>query len=243
MKSTALVAFLVLCISHTANAAPAWSQISIATTPSNAPEVLAAADAFLGTDTGKEFSGKLLLQINMFDGDNPATHTFVPIFKTAAGREAWGQKLQASADFQAFIGRLQEVSQPVSTVLYSVVESWGDINDTDHVWVGHAFDVSDPAAFLAALDALLASETGKEFPGQAWLSAVRAGGISPVSHLISVGYDSETEMDAWLAVRNASADWAAYLEATQPAAEFLGTSISRDLKWWGPATLQSIAAD
>lgn len=73
-----------------------------------------------------------------------------------------------------------------------------------------------------------------------YLSAVVAGGMSPVTHVISVGYDSEAEMDAWLEVRNASDDWAAYVAASEPLGEYLGASLFRDLKSWGSASLESI---
>ena len=66
-----------------------------------------------------------------------------------------------------------------------------------------------------------------------------AGGLSPVTHVISVGYASEAEMEAWIDVRNASGDWAAYLEASGPTGEYLGGSLARDLKTWGPAPLSS----
>ena len=46
------------------------------------------------------------------------------------------------------------------------------------VWEIHAFTVTDGTAFTAALDAFLGSDTGKEFPGRAHLSAVAAAGMS-----------------------------------------------------------------
>ncbi len=48
-------------------------------------------------------------------------------------------------------------------------------------------------------------------------------------------------MDAWTATRDASADWATYLKESRKAADYLGTSLSRDLKVWGPATMSSLA--
>jgi hypothetical protein len=242
MRRIALTASALLCFSQVATAAPNWSQISFATTSSKAPQILAAADAFMSSKVGKEFPGKLLLQANTADGGNPATHTFVPIYKSMADRDAFVEKLQGNPDWTAFQGVMEKTSQPAGTVLYSNIKSWGDINDTDHTWMAHAFSVSDPAAFVAALDALLASETGKKFPGQVYLSAVVAGGVSPVTHVISVGYASATEMADWIAVRNASADWAAYQAAANPASNFLGSSMAQDLKTWGPATLKDIVS-
>ena len=106
----------------------------------------------------------------------------------------------------------------------------------------NAFSVKDEPAFLAALNKLMASPTGKKFPGQVYLSSVRAGGLTPVTHLISVGYASEAEMEAWLATRDASKDWKAYLDTSDKFGELLGSSMARDLKSWGPATLADIVA-
>jgi len=240
MKCFKLIAILTCLFAHTATA-QTWSAISFSTTPQNLPLVVAAADTLMNSAAGKEFPGKLLLQAEVADGSNPATHSFVPIYKTAAQREAYLQKLQADPAWNDFLGEMTKLSQPVATNLYRVVKSWGEIVDTDHVWMGYAFHVTDEPSFLAALARLMASPTGKKFPGQVYLSEVVAGGITPVTHLISVGYASEAEMEGWNASLSTSADWAAYLKASRKAAEFLGGSLSRDLKTWGPATLSSLA--
>jgi len=58
-----------------------------------------------------------------------------------------------------------------------------------------------------------------------------------VTAVISVGYASEAEMEAWVATRNASSDWATYLEASGKVSEYLGTNLARTVKRWGAATL------
>ena len=242
LRRIALALVSALLASQTALADPSWSTISLITTPSNAPQVVAATDKLMVSEVGKTFPGKLLLQVNAVDGANPATHTFVPIYKSVAEREAFVQKLQGSPAWAEFQAALEKVSQPGGTVLYQTLEHWGDVNDTDHVWMVHAFAVEDPAGFVKAIDALMASPTGQKFPGQVYLSSVVAGGMSPVTHVISVGYESEAEMAAWLAVRDPSADWATYQKASRPTAEYLGGSLARDIKTWGPATLPAIVA-
>jgi len=242
MKRIGFALIGALLASQPSGAEPVWSQIGFTTTSSNAPQVVAAADKLMSSEIGKTFPGKLLLQVNVADGDNPATHTFVPIYETAAARETFVQSLQASAAWKEFQATLERTTQPGGTVLYQVVKHWGDINDTDDVWMAHSFDVSDAAGFLAAVDALMASPTGKKFPGQLYLSAVVAGGATPVSHVISAGYDSEAEMAAWLAARNPSADWAAYQKASGPTGEHLGSTLARDVKTYGTATLPELVA-
>lgn len=225
-------------------AAASWSQFSFATTPQNAPKVLAAADKLMSSATGKQFPGRLHLQTHLADGANPATHSFAPLYKSAAEREAFVQKMQADPAWNEFMATMAEVAQPVSQVMYRSLKSWGKAEDTDPVWMLHAFTVRDPAAFLAAIEKLMASPTGKQFPGQVHLSAVVAGGIgmSPVTHVISVGWASEAEMESWAAVQAGSADWSAFMEASRKAAEYRGGSLARDLKTWGPASLADLTA-
>jgi len=242
MRRIGFIALGLLAFSGVAGAQTNWSAIGVTVTPENAPQVIAATDALMSSAVGKEFPGKLLFQIEVADGAAPATHTFVPIYKSAAEREAFVTKLQADPAWATFQAAMTKVSQPASTVLYRVVKSWGEIVDTDHVWIGHAFHVKDVPAFLAALNKLMASPTNKNFPGQVYLSEVVAGGITPDTHLISVGFDSEAEMEAWNATRDASPDWATYLKASRSAADYLGANLSRDLKWWGPASLSDMAS-
>jgi hypothetical protein len=235
-----LTATVLLLWSQAAAALPSWSSIGFRATPQNAPKILAAADKLMSSPIGKEFPGRLLLQVHVADGDNPATHSFVPIYKSSAEREAFAQKMQADPAWTEFLATMTQSSEPVSQVLYRTLKSWGDVADTDHVWVAFAFTVRDPMAFVAAIDKFMASETGKRFPGQVHLSGVVAGGLNPVTHTVSVGYVSEAEMEAWADSLLGNADWAAYLEVSRGVADMLGANLVRDLKAWGPASLKDL---
>jgi hypothetical protein len=241
MKLLGLALMGLLFLGQSAAASPTWSTLSVTTTAENAPKVVAATDKLMNSAIGKQATGRLLLQVQVANGDNPATHTFVPIYKSAADREAYMQKLMADpawADFQATLAKL---AQPVSQVIYQTLKSWGEVVDTDQVWMAHAFAVSDPPALLAALEKLMASETGKKFPGQVHLSGVVAGGISPVTHTISVGYASQAEMEAWTDSLMGNADWEAYLKASRASAQYLGGSMALDVKAWGSVSHVDLA--
>lgn len=237
-----LLSLLCLLWASSASAEPWWSQISFATPPSNAAKIVAAADTFMASEVGKTFPGRLMLQANLADGANPNTHSFVPIYNSAADRDAFVQSLQGSTAWTAFQGEMERLSQPGGTIQYRNLKSWGDVNDTDDTWMTHAVDVSDPAAYLAALDALMASPTGQKFPGQVYLSAVVAGGMTPVTHVISVGYDSVAEMAGWFAVRDPSSDWAKFQTATRDVSELVGSTLGGTVKTWGTATMQEVVA-
>jgi hypothetical protein len=240
MRAIALATIVLLFLVQTSGAAT-WSVISFAMEPQNAAEVTAAADALMASEVGQEFPGRLLLQANLADGDNPATHSFVPVYATAADREAFGAKMQADPAWATFQQTMVAKTQPVSTVLYRTVQRWGEISDDDVVWRLHMFDVADPAAFADALGAFMNSETGKKFPGQVFLSVVVAAGLSPVTHAISVGQASEAAIEAWETELVGNADWQTYLGASRAAADYLGNNLVRTVKGWG-GTLDAVTA-
>jgi hypothetical protein len=232
----------LLFLGQSAAAGPTWSAFAFTTTPQNAPQVVAATDKFMNSPIGKEFPGRLMLHMYMANGSNPATHALAPFYKSAADREVYVQKVMADpawADYQAAMAR---ISQPVSQVMLRTLRSWGEIVDSDPVWVSLAYAVKDPDAFVAAIDKFMASETGKKFPGQAHLSGVLAGGISPVNTMISIGYASEAEMETWMDSLMGNADWAACLEAGSLAAQPLGNSMGRTLKSWGTVSMGDLTA-
>jgi hypothetical protein len=237
MKLIGLALMGLLFLGQGAAASPTWSAIGMTTTPQNLPQVIAATDKLMKSTVGKKFPGRLLLQVHVADGNNPATHSFVPLFKSAADRESFGKELQADPAWADFQATMAQISQPVGQVIFRTLKSWGEVVDTDHVWMSYAFTVSDLPALLAALEKLMASETGKKFPGQVHLEAVVAGGISPVTHDIVVGYASEAEMETWVDSLAGNADWAAYLEASRASAQLLGASMIRDVKAWGSVSL------
>jgi hypothetical protein len=233
MKRIASLVGALFFFSSLAATAATWSVIGFSTEPQNVDEIAAAADALMNSEAGKSFPGRLFFQVNVADGDNPATHAFVPVYETAADSEDFRAKLQQEPAWKAFQGTMSGLTQPVSSVMYRTIERWGDVSDDDVVWRIHSFDVEDPAAFQAAIGNFLGSKTGKKFPGQVFLSSVVAGGITQVSHALSVGYASEAEVEAWEQKIQGSDDWANYLEASEKAAEYLGNSMIRTLKTWG----------
>jgi hypothetical protein len=241
MKSIGLALMGLLFFGQAANAFPTWASIAFTATPQDAPQVIAAADKFMNSEVGKEFPGLLLLQLFVANGSDPATHTFVPLYKSAAEREAYAQKVMGSAAWAEFQATMTEISQPVSQVMYRTLKSWGEVADTDLLWVSYAFTVENPAAFLTALQNFMASETGKKFPGQIHLEQVMAGGISNVTHTIAVGYAGQAEMETWAESLTGNADWAAYLEASRPAARMRGATMALTIKSWGPLTLGDLS--
>ena len=195
MARIAIVALGLLLWSHVA-AAASWSVVSFSTQPQNVGAIVDATDKLFGSSVGKKFKGRLFLQMQVANGSNPATHSFVPVYRSASEREEFLRLLEKEPEWQKFLDEIAKLSQPASRAMYRTRGRWGTPRDDNHVWQSHLFDVRDPAAFRAALDKFMASKTGKAFTGEVFLSSVVAAGISRISHTIIVGYQSEAEQSS-----------------------------------------------
>jgi len=216
--------------------------IQTTVTPQNAPKLVAAIDKFMASPVGKQYKGRLILEANVADGTNPATHSIVNLYHSLADYEAFNKLAQNDPAWTDFLNTIVPISTPVSNSMVGLVKSWGDVNDTDTVWDVHYFTVTDPAAVVAALDAWMGSPGGKKFPGQMHLIEMTAGGVSApnFTHLISVGYASMAEMGTFGDSLAKDPDFAKFLAAMQKGSTHLGATVAQDIKVWGPATLKSI---
>ena len=239
--STLFLSVVLFCLPLLAAAAPGLTLTSIAVKPQDAPKVIAAIDEYMNSSVGKQFKGRLLLQQHVADGADPSTHSIVQLFHSAAEAEAFAKLSQASPEaWGKLMDALGPISQPVFTGRMTTLQSWGDINDTDNVWFVNYFSVSDTPAYVAALDAWRASPKGKSHPGQAHLFGVVAGGMSPTTHIISAGYASIAEAEAYADSRATDPDWLKLGAALQKASVRNGSSIVQTIKTWGPATTKSL---
>jgi hypothetical protein len=237
-----LAPIVLFCLPVLAEAAPGMALIQTTVTPQNAPKFIAAIDKWMASPTAKQYKGRLLLQAHVADGTNPATHSIVNLYQSLADYEAFSKASQADPAWAELLNTVVPISTPVSTSMLGVVKSWGDVNDTDTVWNVHSFNVTDPAGMIATIDAWMSSPGGKKFPGQLHLIANSAGGVeSPnVTHLISVGYASLAEMEAFLASSANDPDTTKFLAGMQKASTHLGASIEQNVKTWGPASLKAV---
>ena len=225
----------LLALAQAAAAGPHWQATSFAMEPQDLPRLLAATERLMASPVGRELPGTLSLMVSLVDGDDPATHSFLSVFDTRAEREAWFTKLQGTPAWARFLETFGPLTEPVGTSRMRFVKEWGESGPEDAFWEIHAFTVADTAAFTAALDTFLASKTGRAFPGSVVLSAVEAAGATPITHLVSVGFESEAESEGFGDALPASEDWQTYQAAIAAVSRFAGTYLIRTVKSWGPA--------
>jgi hypothetical protein len=235
-----LTAITMVCAPMFAAAGPGYSLATVTVKPLDIPTVIAATDRMMASANGQKFKGRLLLLQHIADGNDPATISIVSIFKSAAELETYTNMMQDDPARAEYFKTIVPIAQLQTTSRVSLMKSWGDVNDTDTVWVAHYFTVTDPAAFVAALDAFQKSPIGMKFPGQGHLAAMSLGGISPVTHVISLGYASIAEMETYNDMAAKDPEWTKFLAAVRPVSEHLGADLSRTLKQWGTASMKSL---
>lgn len=230
MKRTALLVAGLLLVSTVASAGSNWQTLTFSTTPTNVPKVLAALEKLMGS-AGPGDGGSVSLMANIAGGDH--SHTFISAFDSRAAREVWTQSLLTSPAWSEFTMATAGLIERGESSRMNFVKSWGEESDKDVFWEIYAFIVTDAGALSGVLDSFLDSDTGKEFPGQVHLSAVAASGVSQVTHLISVGFESEAEAETWGASMVTSKDWTAYQEASGKVSTYAGAFMIRTIQTWG----------
>lgn len=233
LKSLALIVSVGITMAGSAVAGPIWESFSVSATPQNEAKVMAASNAFMASTEGKAFPGRMLLSAAMFNGDNPTTHSWVLIYDKIADSESWGAKLRGSKAWTDFMNAIVPISEPTGEARFAILKSWGASTDSTMIWEGHFWQVRDGAAFVAAIDAYMASPTGKAFKGEVHLSSVVAAGPGPATHVISVGYANEAEMETFTDASRMSRDWQNLVKAASAAATPLGAEMSAVVKAWG----------
>lgn len=110
--------------------------------------------------------------------------------------------------------------------------------------------VENAPKIAAAVDKLVASPVGKEFPGHLFMQARIADGADPatsgrrgeklVESRGEPGGVAGAEADTWRNKASKTADWSALIDGFNKNSEFLGSIEVREVKEWGSASVSSI---
>lgn len=238
MKLIRLVSTLALAglMSMAAQAGPGWDVLTFSVSPTDAPKMVAAMDAWYAS-SGKSYPGQVTLLFNEADGTDPATHTILQTYPSVAADEAYGQSIQSNpkmmADWNKLVAAVSAIATPVQRARGAFLGSWGDVDPTDTVWMHHFITANDAPAVVAAIDRWMNSPTGKKAPGQLHLSGAVAGGVGSASHIVSVGHASQAEAEQWGDSLRGNSDFAAFMTAMRAAAEYHGANLLIEVKSWG----------
>ena len=230
-----------LCVSVSASAAPGWTATGLTVSPSDAPKVVAALDALFDSEVGRKAPGRIVLRAHLADGRNPETHTVVVLFSSAEEREKYQAELNGTEAWAELTSTISGLSRaPGSTMRGVIAWNYGDRADSDVVWVNHYLTTREPAALMMAMNAYSQSPGGQAQPGQVHLSAVIAAGPGGPSHIVSVGFASEAEMEDAMSQQQQDPAWRAMVDTINAIGTYHGATLQRDLKVWGDASVEDV---
>lgn len=86
---------------------------------------LAARARFEASPTAKKYSGQWHLNAIVAGGVSEVTHQVAQGFASEAEADAWSAIQRDSADWQAYVAELEDVSEVVGFTMHRVVKAWG----------------------------------------------------------------------------------------------------------------------
>jgi len=72
------------------------------------------------------------------------------------------------------------------------------------------------------------------------VSGVVAAGPNAPSHIISIGYASEAEMESWMAGLQGDPAYQVLLDTLGSVAEYHGANLQREVKAWGKVSVAGV---
>lgn len=103
-----------------------WMHHFLTVSPEDAPAVVAAIDRWMNSSTGKRAPGQLHLSAVVAGGLDSPSHVVSIGNASQAEAEQWRDSLTGNADFQTFIGTMNEVTEYRGANLSVEVKSWGE---------------------------------------------------------------------------------------------------------------------
>ena len=178
---------------------PVWVQYEIKVdNPQSTSNIINATDKFMASRFVQEnFKGSLHLNAWIANGHSEATHGFAVLQPSLTAHTQWVAAMNQSKEGQEFGSVLRENSSPVFQRINSFLETYGSPSNEDTYWEVHEFsakpsDVNAIARATQKMDQAIKAD----FPGQFGLSAVSFGS-GEVTHLLTVGFSSIAELEAW----------------------------------------------
>ncbi len=199
--------------------------------------VVEAMTRYRQSATGQKLSSTVILNANVANGRDQATHTISVFYPSAAAMEADYKASMGSSDRAAFVAAMQKVAtietQNVFTQTHSRInnESLGGGQGATMLF---ALTVTDAARYAKALEDILDSDAAEAFPGNMTSGTVVAMGEDPGTHW--VGFQAEdmgnllTGVEAFMN----SKDFADYSKEASEFRSVEGRYISRGVMMLGP---------
>ena len=218
-----------------AQAGQVWNTLEFKVQPGQAGAVAKAVGDFQKTEVAQDRTATVTFYRILFNGVSPATHSITVLWPSRMENETSSAKMNASSEFQGTMASIYSAAEEVYNSSNQTLKGWGTVTNKDTLWTSILLNVTDPGKLLEAMDALMASEDFKEFPGQVWLSEIAFGNAvegGVATHIITVGYQSQAEMEAWGDKSAKSVAWMQFYRASESVSTTINRTLVQEVQSW-----------
>lgn len=233
LRKTALMLVVSFGIVGNAGAGAVWVDYQMKVDPAKAGQVVKAMQAYMDTDTGKDFDGVMLLNAQVANGTNPATHNWAIVHKDMKAWEARQASIAGSSETAKLLRKVNMAGEMISETVYEHVTGFGAPTEEALMWVAYAMQVSDAAKYVSTMTRFMEAPGSIAEIASADLWAVRAGGTPGVTHIAVVGVKSRA---GYLQDPRTSKFLADFGKAVGESRRLLGVSFANRLLIGGPLT-------
>lgn len=170
-----------------------WIDHSWQVAPNNEKRFMTAFEEFRKSEIYQQFKGKIWFNVNVADGADPATHSFATVYDSLEEFEELSAQLAVNDDWFKFRRALSAAGNLVTTTTYMHVSGYGHHPKDKSAFVGSIAQVTNPRAYIASLDEMMAANYMADFPGSLDVWQILSGGPPSASHLVVFGYDRFSE--------------------------------------------------
>jgi len=180
-----------------------WTNYEMKINHKNVAKVQSLMENYFKTDAGKSFPGLWIYNTVVANGTQEATHNFALVYKDEKQWEERRAAIADNKDSQRMMTQINSLTDLVSETVYEHVGGYGLPAEQTKQWMGVAANVKDEARYLEIVGDIM-SRTDPAASIDFW--AVRAGGATGVTHVVTIGVQSRADYNSNPEVKRALAE-------------------------------------
>ena len=239
LQTLGLVMALIMA-PQLAKAQAFWIDYSWQVAPKDEKRFMTAFEKFRASPAFKQFKGKIWFNVNVADGTDPSTHSFATVYESVEEFETLSARLAQDEDWNKFRRGLDAAGDLISTTTYMHVKGYGDHPKDKSAFMGSVAQVTNPPAYLSALDKLMNASYMKDLPGALDVWQIVAGGPPGATHLIVFGYDRFSEGTNFTGKMSSNPQFMASMAGLGKYRTLLGTVWTSTPAKFGPGQISNI---
>jgi hypothetical protein len=200
--------------------------------PTSQGAVASAMAKFASSDVFKT-NMKGAVYLNSYDFGSSATHSIAVFEESPSAASTTSKAFEGSAEAAELAATFSKNANFLGASYHKVLKSWNPADGSPNQFQTYAFQVSNPAGVVKALDMWLNSDPGKSLNSSVTLTELRSGTVPGQTHALIVIYeDRGIYEEAWTKATSTK-EWSKFVTAFQRHATTLGSVMGTSLAGFG----------